>query len=262
VEVRSKNEIGQLGVSFNKMTNSLVDIQNDLQNKLTELNRSNNALDKFAHVVSHDIKTPLNSIEGLSNLLSLELEGKVGAYEMEVVHKLKEQVKKTKEMIRGILEYAELKANKEDTEHVDLNKVVESVREAVDMPNHIRFQIEDRLPILQIEKVLIYQIFQNLISNAVKYNDKLEGVIKVNCEKKPEAYLFSVSDNGMGIDDQYQSKIFDVFNTAETKKGYDSTGIGLAIVKNIIADKGGSIWVESKKNKGSVFYFTLPSNLS
>ncbi len=258
VQVESKNEIGQLGLSFNKMTNSLVDIQKDLQDKLSELNRSNNELDKFAHVVSHDIKTPLNSIEGLTNLLSLELEGKVGVYEMEVVLKIKEQVKKTKEMIRGILEYAELKASKGDTEHVDLNSVVESVRLAVDIPANIKFQIEDRLPIIQIEKVLIYQIFQNLISNAVKYNDKSDGLIKIYCEKKVGAYLFSVSDNGIGIDEAHQSKIFDAFNTAEVKKGYNSSGIGLAIVKNIIADKGGSIWVESKKQEGSIFYFTLP----
>ena len=191
-------------------------------------------------------------------MLSLELEGKVGVYEMEVVSKVKEQVKKTKEMIKGILEYAELKASKGDTEHVDLNNIIESVKLAVDIPANIKFQIEDRLPIIQIEKVLIYQIFQNLISNAVKYNDKTDGLIRVVCEKKQGAYLFSVSDNGIGIDDAYQSKIFEVFNTAEVKKGYDSSGIGLAIVKSIITEKGGSIWVESKKFEGSTFYFTLP----
>jgi signal transduction histidine kinase len=258
VEVKSKNELGQLAVSFNKMTNSLVAAQKDLQNKITELNRSNDALDKFAHVVSHDLKAPINSIEGLTNLLKLELRHKLSPEEMELVARIHEQTRKTKEMIKGILEFAELKAHKGAKEQVDLNEVVENLRATLDIPPHIKLLILERLPILNIERVLIYQVFQNLISNAVKYINKSEGYIRINCEEENNFYKFSFSDNGAGIDKEYQHKIFEMFNTGEADKGYTNTGIGLSIVKNIIEEKGGSIWVESVKGEGATFYFKLP----
>ncbi len=258
----SKNELGQLASSFNKMTNSLVAAQKDLQNKLNELNRSNNALDKFAHVVSHDIKAPLNSIEGLANLLKLELKGKIGDEEMELVLKIHEQSRKTKEMIKGILEFAELKTQKGITEQVDLNEVVENIRSVLDIPGHIKLLVVDRLPIVNIEKILIYQVFQNLISNSVKYIDKSEGLIRISCATENGVHKFILSDNGRGIDKEYQTKIFDIFNTGQATKGYDSTGVGLSIVKSIIEEKGGSIWVESIKGDGATFYFNLPANHS
>lgn len=260
VEIKNKNELGQLADSFNKMTNSLVAAQKDLQNKLHELNRSNNALDKFAHVVSHDIKAPLNSIEGLANLLKLELKGKIGPEEMELVLKIHEQSRKTKDMIKGILEFAELKAQKGVSEQVDLNEVVDNIRSVLDIPGHIKLLVVDRLPIVNIEKILIYQVFQNLISNSVKYIDKSDGLIRISCITENSFHKFSLSDNGRGIDKEYQTKIFDIFNTGQSTKGYDSTGVGLSIVKNIIEEKGGSIWVESIKGEGATFYFNLPAN--
>jgi signal transduction histidine kinase len=261
VKIKNKNELGQLASSFNKMTDSLVAAQKDLQNKLNELNRSNDALEKFAHVVSHDIKAPLNSIEGLANLLKLELKGNISEEQMELVLKIHDQSRKTKEMIRGILEFAELKSQKNAAaELIDLNEVMENIRGMLMLPPNIKLLITDRLPIITIEKVLIYQVFQNLISNAVKYNDKSEGHIRVSCKTEDGFHKFSVSDNGRGIDKEFQAKIFEIFNTGQTSKDYDSTGIGLSIVKNIIEEKGGTIWVESIKGNGATFYFNLPEN--
>jgi signal transduction histidine kinase len=262
VEIKNKNELGVLASSFNKMTNSLVAAQKDLQNKLNELNRSNNALDRFAHVVSHDIKAPLNSIEGLTNLLKLELKGKISDAEMELVMKIHEQSRKTKEMIKGILQFAELKVQKGTTEHIDLNEVIENIRGTLMIPAHIKLLVTERLPILTIEKVLIYQVFQNLISNAIKYIDKPEGLIRITVATENGFYKFSISDNGPGIEKEYQSKIFDIFNTGQSSKGYDNTGIGLSIVKSIIEEKKGSIWLESIRGEGTTFYFTLPLNPS
>ncbi len=260
VEVRSKNELGQLAESFNKMTNSLVAAQKDLQSKLNELNRSNNALDRFAHVVSHDIKAPLNSIEGLANILKLELKDKVSPDELEIVLKIHEQSRKTKEMIKGILEFAELKSQKGATQQVDLNEVIENIRFVLEIPSHIKLLVDDRLPILSIEKILIYQVFQNLISNSVKYIDKAEGIIRLSCTTEKGFHKFALSDNGRGIDKEYQTKIFEIFNTGQTAKDYESTGVGLSIVKNIIEEKGGAIWVDSVKGEGATFYFNIPVN--
>jgi len=258
VEVNSKNELGQLAVSFNKMTDSLLVTQKDLQNKLNELNRSNEALDKFAHVVSHDIKAPLNSIEGLASLLKMELSGKLTPETMDVLVKLHDQARKTKGMIRGILEYAELKSSKGETEQVDLNEVVENIRSVLMIPSHIKLFINERLPIIAIERVLVGQIFQNLISNAVKYIDKQEGIIRIGYKLEGDFHAFTIVDNGKGIEKEYQSKIFDIFNTGEVSKDYESTGVGLSIVKNIITEKGGSIKVESTKGEGTTFYFSIP----
>jgi signal transduction histidine kinase len=262
VEIKNKNELGQLAASFNKMTNSLVATQKDLQSKLTELNRSNSALDKFAHVVSHDIKAPINSIEGLANLLELELRDVINEEQKDLIMKIQSQSVKTKEMVRGILEMAELKTQKGNLEHVDLNEVVENIRSILMVPSHIKIMVQERLPILTIEKVLAYQIFQNLISNAVKYNDKSEGIIRISCITENGMHKFSISDNGSGIDKEFHSKIFELFNTGRASKDYDSTGIGLSIVKNIIEEKEGSIWVESIKGEGATFYFNIPDNKS
>ncbi len=262
VVIRNNNELGQLASSFNKMTDSLVAAQKDLQQKLSDINRSNDALDKFAHVVSHDIKAPLNSIEGLANLLKLELRNKINPDQLDLVMKIHDQSRKTKEMIKGILQHAELKAQSRNTEEVDLNDVVDNIRGILAIPNHIKLLVADRLPIVIIEKVLIYQIFQNLISNAVKYNDKSEGFIKVGCKIENGYQRYFISDNGAGIEKEYQSKIFDLFNTGQATKGYDNTGIGLSIVKNIIEEKGGSIWLESIKGEGATFFFNLPDNKS
>ncbi len=262
VEIKNKNELGQLASSFNKMTNSLVATQKDLQSKLNELNRSNNALDKFAHVVSHDIKAPINSIEGLANLLELELRNILSPEQKDLIMKIQSQSRKTKEMVKGILEMAELKAQRGTIEHVDLNEVIENIKNILMIQSHIKILIPERLPILSIEKILVYQIFQNLISNAIKYNDKAEGIIRILFSTENGVHKFSITDNGAGIDKEFQSKIFEIFNTGNTSKDYDSTGIGLSIVKNIIEEKGGSIWVESIKGEGATFYFNLPANQS
>ena len=260
VTIKNKNELGQLASSFNKMTNSLVAAQKDLQQKLSDLNRSNDSLDKFAHVVSHDIKAPLNSIEGLANLLKLELKGKVDPEQLDLIMKIHEQSRKTKEMIKGILEHAELKAQSRNNEQIDLNELVENVRTILTVPSHIKVIVANRLPIVHCEKILIYQIFQNLISNAVKYNDKPEGIIKIDCKIENGFQRYSITDNGAGIEKEFQPKIFELFNTGQANKGYDNTGIGLSIVKNIIEEKGGTIWVESTKGEGATFFFNLPDN--
>jgi signal transduction histidine kinase len=260
VEIKSKNELGQLAASFNKMTNSLVATQKDLQSKLTELNRSNSALDKFAHVVSHDIKTPINSIEGLANLLQLELRGKVNSEQMELILKIQDLSAKTKGMVKGILEVAGLKAQLGTLELVDLNEVVDNIRSTLTIPAHIKLITTERLPIMAIEKISAYQIFQNLISNAVKYNDKAEGIINIDYTAINKVHKFSISDNGRGIDKEFHSKIFEIFNTGKISKDYDSTGIGLSIVKSLVEEKGGTIWIESTKGEGTTFHFNLPDN--
>lgn len=259
VKIRNKrNEIGRLAQAFNDMTDSLIRYQEELQDKLQELDRSNAALDRYAHVVSHDLKTPLNTLEGTVNLLRLELENKLTSSQKEVLDKMAEQVQRMKGMIRSVLEYAELKQHKGVEEAVDMNEVLRIVKENIDIPPNVSVFSEVSLPVLNIEKILMVQVFQNLISNSVKYLDKQVGIVKVKYSLKDNVHLFCVSDNGPGIPEEYLPKIFDLFQTGNVRKNFESSGIGLSIVKNIIEDKGGRIWAESEKGKGAFFYFTIP----
>ena len=257
VNVSSDNELGQLATSFNKMTDHLLSSQKALQENVLELNKSNNALDKFAHIISHDLKAPLNSIEGLTNLMKLEFGRKLTDDEMQLVLKINEQTKQMKKMIKGVLELSELK-HENFKEAVDLNYTIKTVLENLNIPTHIKIKIDNTLPVVYMEKILIQQVFQNIISNAIKYIDKTEGVIEIGSVIEGNYNKMFISDNGTGIEENYKQSIFEMYFTGGRDKSYESTGLGLSIVKNIIKESGGEIWVESKKGEGSSFYFTLP----
>jgi signal transduction histidine kinase len=260
VTVRNKrNELGQLAQAFNDMADNLIFYQEDLKEKLQELDRSNAALDRYAHVVSHDLKTPLNTLEGTVNLLRLELEDKLTPSQKEVLDKMAEQVKRMKGMIRSVLEYAELKQQKGNIEPQDMNEVIRLVKQNINIPSNVEVMCENNLPTIHIERILMVQVFQNLISNAVKYLDKPKGEVKISYGLKDNFHIFCVSDNGPGIPEAHMPRIFDLFQTGNVNKNYESSGIGLSIVKNIIEEKGGRIWVESEKNKGASFFFTIPA---
>jgi signal transduction histidine kinase len=259
VLVRNKhNELGRLAQAFNDMTDNLIFYQEDLKDNLRELDRSNAALDRYAHVVSHDLKTPLNTLEGTVNLLRLELEDKLNPSQKEVLDKMAEQITRMKGMIRSVLQYAALKKQKGIVETLDLNEVLDFVKQNIHIPSHIRVYAENQLPTLQIERILMVQVLQNLIGNAVKYMDKPSGEVRVSYAAKDQYHVFCIRDNGPGIPDEFKTKIFDLFQTGNVNKSYESTGIGLSIVKNIIEEKGGKVWVESERNAGTSFFFTLP----
>ncbi len=125
-------------------------------------------------------------------------------------------------------------------------------------PPTIRVTIEDTLPVVISERVRLIQVFQNLISNAVKYMDKPEGTIRIGCFEQEQYWTFSVADNGPGIDQKYFGKIFEMFQTLARRDELESTGIGLAVVKKIVELHGGTVWIESTVGEGSTFFFTLP----
>ena len=123
------------------------------------------------------------------------------------------------------------------------------------IPTHIKLNIEGKLPVINGDKTKFKQIFINLISNAVKFNDKEEGFINLSCEENEEFYQFSIEDNGIGVEEKYYDKIFELFQSLEKSK--DSSGVGLSIVKKIVNLYQGQIWLESKPNIGTKFIFTL-----
>lgn len=257
VDINRKNELGNLANCFNDMTKSLVEAQSNLQVKLQELDRSNVALERFAYIVSHDLKAPLNSIASLAEIIVSENQDKLNEDGLKMFTMLQIKVKQMHDLINGILEYSKIDHANSGPEEIHLEETVNLVKEHLSPPEHVHIEIVTPLPVIRFERILIFQVFQNLISNAIKYANKAEIFIRIGQTEESDHYKFFVADNGYGIDERYLEKIFDIFTTLQPK-GSNSTGIGLAIVKKIIENKGGSIYAQSKLREGSTFYFTIP----
>lgn len=170
---------------------------------------------------------------------------------------MQNETKYMNELIKDLLEYAKAGHNKEKKEKIDLNSVVNEIIEENSVHPSIVFEINNTLPNILFNKTHIIQVFENLIGNAVKYMNKPKGEVKIGCEEQENHWIFFVSDNGSGIEEKYFDKIFQPFEKAHNRKDVQSTGIGLSIVKKIIENSGGKVWVESEVGKGSTFYFEI-----
>ncbi len=258
VNYSSKNEVGKLAANFNLMADRLQKSDHALTSKIEELDRSNDALNRFAYIVSHDLKSPVHSINGLMLYLKKKL-GKTGI-SPDIEHLIELTEQKSQHMlnlINGILNYAKVGAVETKEELLEVDALIRELLPHLDIPAHIEVSIK-KMPAIVFEKVLLIQVFQNLIGNAVKYMDKALGYIVVDYAFTEGLHRFSVSDNGRGIEKRYFEKIFDLFNKTHQLEGIDSSGIGLSIVKKIIESRGGTIWLESELGTGSTFYFTIP----
>jgi two-component system sensor kinase FixL len=236
----------------------LEDLNRNLKITIGQLKRTNKELQEFAHIAAHDLKTPLRAIATIADCLLMDYAEKFDQLGKEQVQLLVNKAKQMSMLIDDILKYCRLGRDKVGFKRADLNTVVSDVIEITTPPKNIQITIENKLPTILCEKTHILQIFQNLIGNAVKYMDKPAGEVRVACVERDDAWLFSVTDNGPGIEEMYFEKIFHMFQTIEPREGVDSTGVGLAIVKKIVEMNGGEVWVESKVGEGSTFLFTVP----
>ena len=223
--------------------------------KVESINRE---LRDFAHVVSHDLKAPLAGIKGMAEWLCKDYADKLDAEGADQLDQLSQMARRMERLIAGVLEYSRAGHVKEPGVEVDLNEVAADAIEMVAAPSHIDIAVEGNLPVMECVETRIHQVFQNLISNAVKYMDKPQAVIRIRCREDGDFWRFCVEDNGPGIEAKDRERIFRIFQTVAPKDSFQSTGIGLAVVKRIVELYGGRIWVESQVGSGSQFYFTLP----
>lgn len=224
---------------------------------MQEIRGANEELTSFAYVVSHDLKAPLRAIGSLADWLSTDYADKFDDEGKEHMRLLISRVHRMGGLIDGILQYSRVGRVKEAVVEVDLNRLV---RETVDLlapPANIVVTIDPDLPKIKIEPTRIEQVFQNLISNAIKYMDKTEGKIHVGCISEKEFWRFTVSDNGAGIEQRHFERIFQLFQTLAPRDRVESTGVGLALVKKIVEMYGGEVTLESTPGAGSKFSFTL-----
>ena len=234
--------------------------------KLKELNQNlddtelkNKELEQFAYITSHDLKTPLRGISSLADFIKEDLEAGETDDVYNHLETMQGRVKRLESLIDGILHYS--KIGKIMPEAVDWNKMIHGEAKNYQNPDRpVKFIVKQELPTLIGDKIQLSQVMSNLISNAVKYNDKKVCEITISSEEKPNSYEITFADNGPGIEPKYHEKIFEVFQTLSEKEIYDSTGLGLSIVKKILEKHKGSIRVESDGKLGAKFIIRYPKN--
>lgn len=233
-----------------------IEAEKEQSKLLAALEKSNEELNNFAHVVSHDLKSPLRSMNALIHWIKDDPDNSFNEETLTNFELLLKKVDKMDHLINGILKYSSIDKVDQQKQEVNLNLIVKDIIDVIHIPNHVSVTILNELPVVMGDKFKLHQLFQNLLSNAVKYIDKKEGLVEVDVIEKQSVYQFSIKDNGKGIAKEYHDKIFKVFETLEAK-AQDSTGIGLSIVKKIIQNNDGDIWLQSKEGEGTTFYFTL-----
>jgi len=245
--------IGSIGIHLD--ITDLKKLQLQKESLLIELEKSNDELQEYAHIVSHDLKSPLRSIDALINWIKEDNKDKLDDVSLQNFALIETTLEKMELLISDVLEYSSVGFSNEEKTLVNLNDLAHGLIEMMYKPDHVKVEVLNTLPSLHVDETKLQQLFQNLISNAIKFIDKDEGFVKIKVEELPTHYQFSVQDNGMGIEAKFHDKVFKIFHTLNKSK--DSTGIGLSIVKKIVGLHDGRIWFESEPKKGSTFFFTL-----
>lgn len=240
---------------INNQTKEIIKINKQREKLLSELEHQNQELNDYAHMVSHDLKSPLRSIDALTAWLREDYGCKLGEQGAVSINLIRSNVEKMDTLISGILEYSTITKNQTTLYDVDLDKLIDNTISIMFFPDHIKVKKINRLPKVKGDKYRLQQLFQNLIDNAIKYNNKTKGSIEIGVVDIGEFWQFYVKDNGKGIEKVYFDKIFKTFQKLENN--VNSSGIGLSIVKKIVSLYGGQVWLKSEINKGTTFYFTL-----
>ena len=241
-----------------KATNQLLQASLEQQATLMEeIESTNQELEDFAYIVSHDLKAPLRGIKTLAHWISTDHTDKLDDNGRKQIELLISRVNRMNNLIEGILQYSRIGRIKQEQVRVNLNELVGEVIATVAPPENIKVTIENELPEIECKRARITQIFENLLSNAVKHMDKTEGKIRIGCVEEEGFWKFSIADNGPGIEERNFEKIFKMFHTLRPRDEFESTGVGLTLTKKIVELYGGRIWVESKPSEGSTFFFTL-----
>jgi len=239
---------------IDNQTKEIVEINKQREQLLEELAYQNQELSDYAHMVSHDLKSPLRSIDTLTAWLKEDYADQLDDTGKSQINNIRLSVEKMDTLINGILEYSTIGKTSVDVYDVDLNILLDDIINIIEIPDNITIN-KPKMPVIKGDKYRLQQLFQNLFSNAIAYNDKAQGTIDIGVVDKDEFWEFYVKDNGKGIEEQYFEKIFKTFQKLENNQ--ESTGIGLSVVKKIVDLYGGDIWLTSELGEGTTFYFTL-----
>lgn len=265
--VRAEDEIGTLAKSFNKMTDKLVEAKAAVEEQKKLLEKANHELDSFVYTASHDLRAPLRGIISFVDFLDEDYKSKLDEQGRDYIREIRDGAKRMTSLIDDLLTLSRISRIKNPYEDVDISALVNEVVKRIEFDikkNGVDLNIQADMPVVRCDSIKMKEVFINLINNAVKFsskNNKEQPAVKVGYVPEKDFYKFYVKDNGIGIDPQYHKQVFDIFKRLHTVEEYDGTGAGLSIVKRIVDDHGGQIWVESELGKGATFLFTIPKVL-
>lgn len=231
-------------------------LTHDLAETNEMLEDRNRELEQFAYVASHDLKAPLRAIANLSEWIEEDLAGHLPEENQQQLHLLRGRVLRMEALINGLLEYSRVGRVESPVERVSVAVLLDEVIDSIDPPDSFTITVGPNMPTLITKRLPLRQIFANLIGNAVKHHDRLDGQVRIGVKDLGDRYEFSVSDDGPGIAPEYHRKIFMIFQTLQARDVKESTGVGLSIVKRIVETEGGTIRLDSEEGGGATFYFT------
>jgi light-regulated signal transduction histidine kinase (bacteriophytochrome) len=258
VATNPEREGGEAIAGITELQKALAD-QEKLQ---VEVDRISHELKEFAYIVSHDLKAPLRAIKTLVDWISTDYAEKLDDEGRDQMKLLINRVDRMHRLLEGVLEYSRIGRICEPLVRVNLNEVVPELIEDMQAPDSILITVENPLPVIETEPGRIRQVFGHLIANAVRFMDKPQGFVRIRSAEQPEAWVFSVVDNGCGIKEEHYERIFKIYQTLAAKDQSESTGMGLTLAKKIVEFYGGRVWVESVVGRGSTFSFTWPKVLA
>ncbi|MGL5193007.1 MAG: PAS domain S-box protein [Chroococcales cyanobacterium] len=237
-------------------------IEKELAQHTADLARSNAELEQFAYIASHDLQEPLRMVASYTQLLALRYPGKLDAQADKYIAYILDGATRMQQLINDLLQYSRVGTHGKSFDLVDCNEImtraIANLKMAIRKSNaRVNWQ---NLPQVFGDKTQLLQLFQNLIANAIKYRSPQTPEVQIEAHYREGEWLFSVKDNGIGIDPKHGDRIFQIFQRLHTRDEYPGTGIGLAICKRIVERHRGHIWVESEPDRGAIFYFTLANS--
>lgn len=230
-------------------------LENQREELVINLAKTNKELEDYAQIVSHDLKSPLQSIHSLISWIKEDNDDEFNPQTLEYLSMIEHKVEKMDHLIDGILTYSKIDKGDVLLENVNTHQIIQGIIDIIYIPEKVTITIKNELPVLKADRYRIQQLFQNLIGNAVNYIERDSGFVEVSSQEFDNYYVFSIKDNGVGIDKKNHSKIFNTFQSYTSSQ--KSTGIGLSIVKKIIEAYKGEIWLESELGVGTTFFVKL-----
>ncbi|MCH3882206.1 MULTISPECIES: sensor histidine kinase [Tenacibaculum] len=240
---------------IDNQTKEIIKINKQKDKLVESLERQNQELNDYAHMVSHDLKSPLQSIDALTTWVIDDYSEVLDASGKETLELIRDNVEKMDTLVKGILQYSTIDKIEKELYDVSLNILVNNIINNLDQTENVSFIIPNKLPIIKGDNYRLEQLFSHLINNAIKFNDKKQISIEIGFTEESNYWKFYIKDNGKGIEKKYFDKIFVAFQKLEDN--YQSSGIGLSIVKKIVELYKGEIYLQSTLNEGSTFYFSI-----
>ncbi len=249
-----------LAKSISKLAAQMAGMTAEKDKLLRNLEIQNESLNNYAHMVSHDLKSPIRNINALMNWIQAEEKEKFSEESKENCTLISQNLEKMDKLINGILYHATLGKTDEKRIMFAIEDLLNEIEENIEIPENIQIVHVNEFPTISFEKSRIEQLFKNLITNAIAASkDKEQGLVRIEYIEDPEFWKFKVSDNGKGIAKRHQEGIFEMFKKLENDG--NTIGIGLAISKKIVDFHNGKLWMESEENQGATFYFTLKKTI-